>query len=173
MGKIEGSWSSMRRYLEQEMPAEALRGRLRYTNTTYVGMDGCHIIELLIDGRCFKQFSWETVNSYFIRMGYAEKTSPMSIPEYWSEFRTLLGRYPMDVRTEYLDSEFCDALEEYRNTDIQTSIRSSNPIVKMFALLDRRVGKRTLERIREEISRDPDWIRKLYEIRVRAEFQDE
>ena len=47
MGKILGSWSGMRKYLEQDMLANSLQGRIRYGCTTYVGMDGCHIFEVL------------------------------------------------------------------------------------------------------------------------------
>ncbi|MEL7657927.1 MAG: hypothetical protein AAGU75_18695, partial [Bacillota bacterium] len=41
MAKAMGSWSGMRKYLESEMLASALKGRIRYSCTTYVGMDGC------------------------------------------------------------------------------------------------------------------------------------
>ena len=34
MGKILGSWSGMRKYLEQEMLASVLHGRVRYGCTT-------------------------------------------------------------------------------------------------------------------------------------------
>lgn len=55
----------MRNYLEKEMLADALQGRIRYGCTRYVGMDTCHIFEVYVDGIPFKQFSWETVNRYF------------------------------------------------------------------------------------------------------------
>lgn len=72
MGKILKSWSGMRKYLEKEMLAESLQGRVRYNCTTYVGMDGCRIFEVFLDGKLFKQFSWETVNSYFIEQRIAK-----------------------------------------------------------------------------------------------------
>lgn len=70
MSKILGSWSGMRNYLEKEMLAECLRGRVRYNCTSYIGMDGCRIFEVYIDKKLVKQFSWETVNTYFIRNNY-------------------------------------------------------------------------------------------------------
>jgi hypothetical protein len=73
MSKILGSWSGMRKYLEEEMLAESLQGRVRYGCTAYVGMDGCRIFEICIDGKQIKRFSWETVNSYFIDNGYNDK----------------------------------------------------------------------------------------------------
>lgn len=47
----------MRKYLEQEMLAECLRGRIRYNCNSYVGMDGCRMFELYIDDVLIKRFS--------------------------------------------------------------------------------------------------------------------
>lgn len=169
MGKILGSWSGMRKYLEQEMLADSLKGRIRYGCTRYVGMDSCHIFEMCIDGVQVKRFSWETVNTYFINSGFSQNPNPSGIGEYWAEFWELLEKYPIDQRTEYTDEEFCKALEIYRNQDIQESIRSLNPIVRMFAILDRRVGKRTLVKIKDEAEAMPDWVKQFYNLRCEAE----
>ena len=158
----------MRKYLEQEMLASHLQGKVRYNCTTYIGMDGCHIFEVYINDELFKQFSWETVNSYFIKMNYVEKPHPMTTYDYWRGFWEMLEQHPINTRTEYTDNEFAEALEEYRNSDIQKSIRSKNPIVKMFALLDRRTGKRTLEKLADSIMDEPEWLRKVYDLRVMA-----
>lgn len=166
MGNILGSWSGMRKYLEQEMIAGSLRGRVRYGCTAYVGMDGCRIFEFCIDGRQIKRFSWETVNSYFIENGYK---NPSCIGEYWGEFWALYEQHPITDRTEYTDEEFCDALEEYRNHDIQKSIHSDNPLVRMFAILDRRVGKRTLSKLKDDIASQPLWLQEVYKLRFSAE----
>jgi len=165
MGKVLGSWSGMRKYLEQEMLAESLKGRVRYGCTTYPGMDGCHIFEICLDGKQFKRFSWETVNTYFIKQGYKDNKSPEETAGYWDGFWSMLAQYPISSRTEYTDEEFCDALAIYRNQDIGISISSPHPLVKMFALLDRRVGKRTMDKLQEQIAEWPIWLRELYEWR--------
>lgn len=169
MGKALGSWSGMRKYLEKDMLASSLQGRIRYGCTTYVGMDGCRIFEVCIDGVQVKRFSWETVNTYFIDSGFTKNPAPGGISEYWAEFWPLLEKYPIDQRTEYTDEEFCEALEAYRNQAIQESIFSSNPIIRMFAILDRRVGKRTLQNLRDCIEDQPQWLRRFYLLRLNAE----
>lgn len=169
MGKILGSWSGMRKYLEQDMLAESLQGRIRYGCTTYVGMDGCRIFEVCIDGVQVKRFSWETVNTYFINNKYTQNSKSSGISEYWEEFWTLLEKYPISQRTEYTDEEFCQALETYRNQNIQNSIQSKNPLVRMFAILDRRIGKRTISKMQNVIDEQPEWLRKFYELRIDAE----
>ena len=166
MSKILGSWSGMRKYLEQDMLATTLQGRIRYGCTRYVGMDTCHIFEVCIDGEQVKRFSWETVNSYFIDSGYK---NPSGISDYWAEFWSLLDKYPLTERTEYTDEEFCEALEKYRNRDIQESFQSNNPLIRMFAVLDRRIGKRTLAKAKESIAEQPLWLRQFYQLRITAE----
>jgi hypothetical protein len=169
VGKILGSWSGMRKYLEQEMLAESLKGRIRYGCTAYVGMDGCHIFEVCIDGEQIKRFSWETVNTYFIDNGYTQNKKPSGIGEYWAEFWSLLDKYPITSRTEYTDEEFCQALEKYRHQDIGKSICSENPLVRMLAILDRRIGKRTLVKAKDTIEEQPLWLRRFYQLRFDAE----
>ncbi|WP_195989300.1 hypothetical protein [Clostridium sp. D53t1_180928_C8] len=169
MGKILGSWSNMRKYLEKEMLAESLHGRIRYNCTSYVGMDGCHIFEVYIDNKLVKQFSWETVNTYFIKNNYKKNIKPMDIESYWKDFWSLMDTIPLHSRTEYTDNEFCDALENYRNKSIQESINSDNPLVRMFAILDRRIGKRTLTNMKEALGNQTEWLKYFYQLRLDSE----
>lgn len=169
MGKILGSWSGMRKYLEEDICAESLRGRIRYGCTTYVGMDDCRVFELCFDKIQIKRFSHETVNSYFIENNLKEKTQNGGVVGYWEDYWSTLNKYPMSERREYTDKEFCDALEIYRNQDIQKSICDENAIVRMFAVLDRRIGKRTLEKVKGNVSEQPFWLQEIYTIRFDAE----
>lgn len=132
-------------------------------------MDGCHIFEICIDGRQVKRFSWETVNTFFLQHGYKHNTNPFGVNEYWEEFWALWEKYPIENRTEYTDDEFCEALEIYRNQKIQESMGSSNPIIRMFAVLDRRVGKRTLKKIKSYVENQPKWLAEIYQLRLEAE----
>lgn len=173
MGTILGSWSGMRKYLEQEMLAESLRGRIRYGCTTYVGMDGCRIFEVCIDNKQIKRFSWETVNTYFIDNGLKSDPDPtkvaVGVQEYWHDYWRLLDEVPMHSRTEYTDREFCDALKEYRSQSIQDSIHSENVLIRMFAVLDRRLGKRTLKSLKNTVESQPEWLQAFYRLRFEAE----
>lgn len=82
MSKILGSWGGMRKYLEHEMLAECLQGRIRYGCTTYEGMDDCKVFGIYIDGREVKRFSWETVNTYFINNGLKRDGNSVGETEY-------------------------------------------------------------------------------------------
>lgn len=48
MSKVLGSWSGMRKYLEKEMLAKSVQGRIRYNCTRYIGMDGVYLKFLLM-----------------------------------------------------------------------------------------------------------------------------
>lgn len=159
----------MRKYLEQEMLAESLRGRVRYNCTTFVGMDGCRFFSIYIDKMPVKNFSWETVNTYFIENGYKKNSNPIGSREYWDEFYPLVYDVPMESRTEYTDAEFCESLEKYRNQSISDSINSENPMVRMFAVLDRRIGKRTLADLKVRIDDQPEWLKLFYRLRIDSE----
>lgn len=169
MGKILGSWSGMRKYLEKEMLADCLKGRIRYECTAYPGMDGCHIIRIFIDDKHFKSFSMETVNTFFIDNGYKENSEPCGQGEYWKDYWNILDKTPITQRCEYTDEEFCEALEKYRNQNIKQSLESQNPLEIMFALFDRRVGKRTLESLKDKIEIFPEWIKNIYFLRIQKE----
>ena len=159
----------MRKYLEKEMLADCLRGRVRYTCTAYVGMDGCRVFELYIDNHLVKRFSWETVNTYFLQNGFKPNNHPYGTGEYWDGFWETLRRYPMQARTEYTDEEFCEALARYRNQPIDASINSGNPLEIMFAILDRRLGKRKFPSLSGTFSNQPEWLGKILKIRLDAE----
>ena len=168
MANYLGSWSGMRKYLEQEMPAEPLRGRIRYQCTRFVGMDGDHLFEIVVDEKTVKRFSLETVHDCLERMGSIQK-EPLKEGFYWNGFLDAFFTTPMEQRDEYTDREFAEALGLYRQQDIQSSLASDNPIVRMFAVLDRRVGKRTLEKLKENIANQPEWLRFFYDLRLSAE----
>lgn len=64
---------------------------------------------------------------------------------------------------------FYNAFAEFDQQSIEMSLKSENLIVRIFAVLDRRVGKRRLALMKETIAEEPDTFREFYAIRMRAE----
>ncbi|MEI3102768.1 MAG: hypothetical protein V8S97_00805 [Oscillospiraceae bacterium] len=93
----------------------------------------------------------------------------MGLGEYWDGLWMLLDEVPRSRRTAYTDDEFCDALAAYRTQDIAASLHSEDPLVRMLAILDRRVGKRTLSALRDTVSQQPEWLQNFYRLRMDAE----
>ncbi|MBR2957971.1 MAG: hypothetical protein IKC20_06945, partial [Clostridia bacterium] len=83
---------------------------------------------------------------------------------YWAE-----KKKPVESRNAFDDEDFADGLALYRSLTISEALNSENPIVRMFAVLDRRVGKRTLKKLKDNISNQPEWLRVFYIMRTQAE----
>lgn len=64
---------------------------------------------------------------------------------------------------------FYNAFAEFDQQSIEMSLKSENLIVRIFAVLDRRVGKRRLALMKETIADEPDTFWKFYAIRMKAE----
>lgn len=160
MSKVLGSWSGMRKYLEQDMLADSLKGRVAYSCTSYPNMDDCKIFEICIDGKTYKRFSMESV-AFSVKSD--SKQNAWTV--YWAE-KGLSSNYDRD---EFDDEEFCEALKLYRGMSIGESIEHPNPLVRMFAVLDRRIGKRTIEKLSQTVGDQPDWLKELYLLRINAE----
>lgn len=67
------------------------------------------------------------------------------------------------------DGNFINAVTCYLKTDITSALHSDNYILRIFAYMDRRVGKRTLIKIKEEVEALPTWVKQFYHIRCEAE----
>jgi hypothetical protein len=61
------------------------------------------------------------------------------------------------------------AFQEFDNQSIEKSLSSENPLVRMFAILDRRVGKRTLVKLKDKVEKELEWLKPFYLLRFKAE----
>ena len=64
---------------------------------------------------------------------------------------------------------FYRAFDEFDNQDIDDSLNSDDLIVRIFAILDRRVGKRRLVKIKDMLNEDDEIFNMFYAIRIDAE----
>ena len=64
---------------------------------------------------------------------------------------------------------FYEAFSIFDNQSIEESLSSENMLVRIFAILDRRVGKRRLEKIRRGIEGEEKTFREFFAIRAAAE----
>ena len=159
----EKSWSGMRKYLEQEMLAPCLRGRVRYhCGAPVEGEVG--VFSVYVDGRCVRRYAMDHMASALYR---GEK--PTDMEAFWRDYWEAAARVPACGRDAHDEQEFAGALRVYRASDIASALASGDPNVRMLALMDRRVGKRTLSRLRQEAAAWPGWLRELYDLRAAAE----
>ncbi len=64
---------------------------------------------------------------------------------------------------------FYRAFEEFDNQSIEESLKSDDLLVRIFAILDRRVGKRRLKFMKDAIVNEPETFREFYVIHANAE----
>ena len=72
-------------------------------------------------------------------------------------------------RATFDQKVFYEAFGIFDNQSIEKSLVSENPLVRIFALLDRRLGKRRLLALEESMEQELDWVRAFYVIRMQAE----
>lgn len=161
------SWSGIRKRLENEFLAPSLRGRIRYFATSY---SKCPDHE----GRVAVRFDGEEIlrSNYFdaenAQYDHNKRISAerpeLSFSERWELAR--LGA----IRDGFFDQrEFYGAYYEFSEQSITKSLNSPNALVRMFAVLDRRTGKRTLMKLAERFPKEPEWLARIYMIRLEAE----
>lgn len=177
------SWSGLRRELEEEFLCPALRGRVQYFVTRYHGApDQEGRASIRVDGQ-----ERLRANPYDPELRYRalehrlkqERAVPMREYVgrggvdflYDAENRAVEDEVTRLRQTDgvFGDWEFREAAEEFRNLPIDAALASENPLVRLLAVLDRRVGKRRFAALRERMDEEPEWLRYFYRLRLEAE----
>lgn len=159
------SWSGMKKRLEEELLAEKLRGRIEYGCPCY-GQRPEDMLAVRFDGREL------LLGEYF-------RCDRLAVINITREIHKAGGL----TRREVFDRAIVSALEQgvldsqivvftaHRviNSPIEASLYGENPLAVMYALLDRRTGKRRLKRLAGRMNEEPEWLRQFYLIRLQAE----
>ena len=162
------TWSGIRNKLENDYLCPALRGHIQYFATSY-SKSADH------EGRAaIRMDGVEVLRSNY----YAYEQN------YWNRYQTLrregIGqddpKAPFRLANEGTLNDGCfdngffyEAFHEFDNQSIEKSLVSENPLVRIFALLDRRLGKRRLLALEKSMEQELDWVRAFYVIRMQAE----
>ncbi|MCM1544505.1 MAG: hypothetical protein NC110_04315 [Ruminococcus sp.] len=143
------TWSSIRHKLENDYLAQSLRGHIQYYVTTYKNShDREGRASIRLDGK-------EILCGNYYVAGDDTYTSPID--------EKALSSGTFDQRSFYA------AFDEFDNQSIEKSIQSENLLVVIFALLDRRIGKRRLVEMKDSMQKQPEFIKQIYKIRMDAE----
>lgn len=145
------TWSAIRDKLENEYLAESLRGHIRYFATTY---RESHDQE----GRAAIYYDGQEV----IAGGYYHR-------DFCIEWYPKIETDEVIRKGAFDQASFYAAFHDFDNQSIEESLKSSNLLIRIFALLDRRVGKRRLLAIKEQMPQEPETVQTFYRIRMEAE----
>ena len=149
------TWSGIRNKLEKEYLAECLRGHIQYFVTTYrESHDQVGRASIRYDGE-------EIIKGAY----YCKNNKPIdNLPD-----ELLIDDNTALKSGFFCESDFYEAFDEFDNQSIDLSLNSDNLLVRIFAVLDKRIGKRRLLAMRDTISQEPEMFVFFYNIRVKAE----
>ena len=158
------TWSGIRKKLETEYLAQSLRGHIQYYATSYsrspdhegraaIRYNGKEIIKGCYWNNWMKAHLFPKDEKYERRMRVENA--------YMDDTALRLGIF--DQRCFYR------AFKEFDNQSIEKSLESDDLIVRIMAVLDRRVGKRRLLLMKEKMENEPETFREFYAIRMKAE----
>ena len=162
MGNRYKAWGELNKQLTDLLCAE-LKKRLSYFLTRYHKVHNAYgRAAIRLDGREMVCFSW-------VEMYRQER----DLHRVWQEtgiwdYNDLNLRAKWDMDAAYHDMDFLAAATDFLQMPIMEALHSDNYIVRIFAILDRRVGKRTLHRISEagEYQSYPGWVGQFYDLRL-------
>ena len=158
------TWSGIRKKLESEYLAESLRGHISYFATSYsrshdhegraaIRYDGKEIIK-----GCY-YYNWTKADLFPEDEKYEKRMKEEFA--FMDDTAIKLGVFDQTC--------FYKGFKEFANQSIEKSLCSENLLVRIFAVLDRRVGKRKLLTLKENIENESDSFKEFFAIRIRAE----
>jgi len=159
------SWSAMRKALEQDNICDSLKGRIQYFATRYRrSHDEEGRVAIRLDGKeifksCF--YDWQGKRDFVVKSNAISKEQANSYWDYWDSVHLETKNHGgFDQRGFY------EAFYAYHNQSIEKSLASSDPVVRLFAIMDKRLGKRRLQNIFSEIQTQPEWLQIFFKLRL-------
>jgi hypothetical protein len=145
-------WSKLKSRIRDFICPE-LRGRIDFHLTSYrKSHDGADKVWITVDGQ--RVFSckhypceWAETDAYYDGLR-------------GEQVKELLRKNEI-----HGPKDFGDAMRNYLEMSISEALKSSDPLVKAFALVDRRLGRRTLEKL-EITDSDHTLVKAFYALRL-------
>lgn len=159
------SWAGLKKQLEDFL-CDEYKGRISYFLTRYHKVhDSYGRAAICMDGKELVCFSW--IEMYRQEADLHEMWSKNGEWDY--ENKELKEKWDTDCT--YYEMDFLDATLTFLNLSIKEALESDNYIIKILAIMDRRLGKRTLKKIVDEkkYQEYPEWVRQFFELRLKGE----
>lgn len=172
------SWNNLKKQIESFLCA-SLKSKISFFYTSYHGVKNEYGRATI--NYCKKEmiaFSW--AETFTQKQNISEEYNKIKIESFTSiDSEKNEGKYEtlnnILIKEKWMPNgilsevNFINALTIYLKTDIKTSLHSDNYLLRTLAYLDRRVGKRTLIKIKDEVEKLPEWVKQFYILRCQAE----
>lgn len=160
------TWSGIRNKLEQDYLAKSLQGRVTYFATSYtnahnqIGRAAIRIGGKEIFKGDYYHKEWLHWECYQKLEREENEDRIDNWMKAWDE---------AVIRGGFDNQSFYQAFAEFDNQSIEASLASGNLLVRIFAVLDRRLGKRRLERLSKAWGSEPEYLKFFLHLRMEAE----
>ena len=172
------SWSKLKKQMS-DLLCDSLKDKITYFYTTYHEVHNAY-------GRATVNYMKKELISCSWDQGYSQRKDIIeqykkmeNVPSALEDFEGHMKAYNIAYdnaskevwmpECKLCEYNFLSAITTYLNTDVEGSINSDNYLLRIFAYMDRRVGKRTLLKIKDEMQTLPAWVRQFYLIRCEAD----
>ena len=158
------SWQGLNKQLT-ELLCEPLKNRISYFLTRYHKVHNAYgRASIRLDGIELTNFSWVEV--------YKQSND---VKKQWEEtgvwdYEAPVLKDKWNREATFSDYDFLYAAVKFLQLSIKDALQSDNYLIRVFAIMDKRVGKRTLEAIKKsgEYKTYPKWVRQFYELRFKS-----
>lgn len=156
------SWSDLKKQMNSLL-CDSLKGKISYFYTSYHAVHNAY-------GRATVNYNKKEI----VAFSWVERyTQEWEVSRLYQEGAAVsyseLEKQKWIPECTLCDADFISSLTIYLKTDIADSLHSDNYLLRIFAYMDRRVGKRTLVKMKDEAETLPTWVKQFYRIRCEAE----
>ena len=172
------SWSNLKKQMN-DLLCDSLQNKVSYFYTTYHEVHNAY-------GRATINYMGKELITCSWNQGYDQQLDIIeqyirmeSVPSAIEDFEGHLKAFELAKTNaskevwmpecKLCEHDFLLSITTYLNTSIENSIHSDNYLLRVFAYMDRRVGKRTLLKIKDEVEALPHWVKQFYILRFEAE----
>ncbi len=156
------SWSNLKKQMN-DLLCDSLKDKISYFYTNYHEVHNAY-------GRATINYNKKEMVAFSWVEMYAQE---QDVSRLYNEGKAVsygeLEKGKWMTECKLCDADFIHSLTIFLKTDIAESIHSDNYLLRIFAYLDRRIGKRTLIKIKDEVEALPEWVLQFYRLRCEAE----
>ena len=156
------SWSGLNKKLMDNL-CDELQGRITYFLTRYHEVHNSYgRASIRLDGKELTNFSWVEMYKQDFDTNELWKET-----EKWDSENTALKR-KWDEEAVFSDNDFLEDATNFLQLSVKDALASEDYLIKVFAIMDKRVGKRTLKKIKteEQYKTYPEWVQQFYKLRL-------
>ena len=172
------SWSKLKKQMN-DLLCESLKDKISYFLTSYHEVHNAYgRATINYNKKEIAAFTWleQCGQAWDIQAQYRKMDNvPSMLADYQGAVRAYRTANAIVAKEKWMPNctlcewDFVHTITVYLKTDISAALHSDNYLLRVFAYMDRRVGRRTLVRIKDEVEVLPEWVKQFYQIRCEAD----